>query len=92
MKNKVFQMAWNLVRETAIGFQKALKIAWNVVKAQTYKKFEIEFVKESTGEITKRTASSAKLKNATHLLFWSETNNGFRMAITSNILSIKKFI
>lgn len=92
MKNKVFQMAWDLVRKTAISFHKALKIAWNVIKAQTYEKFEIEFVKESTGEITKRTASSAKLKDSNHLLFWSETNNGFRMAITSNILSIKKFV
>ncbi|WP_448529190.1 hypothetical protein [Raineya sp.] len=86
MKSKVFKTAWQLVKESAISFAKALKMAWKLVKNE---KFEIEFVKKSTGEITKRVASFAKIKEQ-HLLFWSETDNGYRMALLENIINIKK--
>lgn len=46
--------------------------------------------KKSTGEVSKRIANFGKLKNETHLLFWSETDNDYRMALLENVLNIKK--
>jgi hypothetical protein len=91
---EVNKTAWSIIKETKASWGDAIKRAWKQIKqsikcvmaiASNY--FEIEFVKVSTGEITKRTASNARIKGNT-LLFFSITDNGFRSAVIDEILTI----
>lgn len=61
------------------------KLAWSKAKKS---EFVIEFVKESTGEITTRQAKDAKVNAKGNLLFWSVGDNGFRSTKVANILNI----
>lgn len=107
MKN-VNKNAWQLVKEKGLKWFEAIKQGWQLVKKEIAKKyketlillalsadiFEIEFTKVSTGEITKRVCSNAKLKetkeNTQNLLFFSITDNGFRSCQIDSILNIRK--
>lgn len=87
-------LAWKYVNELKISWKDAIKRAYKTIKTTNYVNlaksasyFEIEFVKVSTGEITKRTASNARIKG-TNLLFFSITDNGFRSSIIENIVSV----
>lgn len=94
-RKNIMKMAWGMVKFSGKTLKEALKTAWtvakeqmNVLKAETYEYFEIEFVKISTGEITKRVGSNGRLKKG-NLLFHSISDNGFRSAKVENILSVK---
>jgi hypothetical protein len=91
----VNKTAWNLVRKAGKTWKEAIKSAWQCVKNQakvivatTSQFFEIIFVKASTGEVTTRKASNAKVKDS-NLLFFSVDDNGFRQAIIDKIIDVK---
>jgi hypothetical protein len=85
----VMKNAWDIVRNLGVKFVEALKRAWQAIKAESLEYFKIKFIKESTGEITERVGSNARIKNGTHLSFHSITDNGYRQAIIKNIISVE---
>jgi hypothetical protein len=92
---EVNKSAWSIVRETKATWKQAIKTAWTLLKrnlkaliATISNYFEITFTKVSTGEITTRTASNAKIKG-NNLLFFSITDNGFRSSIIKEIIDVK---
>jgi len=94
-QREVMQNAWKMVRDLGIKLGEALKKAWKafrssklVQKAIRLEYFKIEFVKKD-GTITERVGSNAKVKGQ-NLMFFSVSNNGFRMANIDKILKISK--
>lgn len=94
-RSQVMSKAWEMVKSLKVDFKTALAKAWKWLKNQskvmvatTSEFFEITFVKVSTGELTTRIASNAKVKE-NNLLFFSITDNGFRSAVISEILEVK---
>jgi hypothetical protein len=91
---QVNKITWQIVKSTAQSWKEAISKAWKMVKSQIKAAlavasayFQITFTKTSTGEITTRTASNAKIKDNT-LLFFSITDNGFRKAVINEIIDV----
>ncbi len=93
-KSNVMTKAWEVAKTLKVTISEALKSAWKAVKKATMIEkavamafFKITFAKKETGEITERVGSNARQK-VDCLMFFSVTDNGFRMAILDNIISI----
>lgn len=84
MKKLAMKIA-NQYLKIGLDRSQSCKLAWGKAKKS---EFVIEFVKESTGEITTRQAKDAKVNAKGNLLFWSITDGGFRSTKITNILNI----
>ena len=80
-RSQVMSQAWNLKRKFSLTWKVALRWAWDIVKNGFSPVVIIEFAKKSTGEITKRIATSLKQKVAKDgslsIQFWSMTDAAF---------------